>query len=178
MTPATEKSIFKSNFTVPEGSSYGEAIFLAKQLCCKVTSSLMFNPNLLCTRFWIKVWASKIAGCGFGGVGLNPPELWSGGTPVLFSGKFSEIRSISREGRKASRGNLASGCPGGGIQEAGVEDKLFFFFFFFSPLQRWKILERFQKTETSLLQLPPVPSPAAFSSSSSLFFFLLLLSVG
>lgn len=35
----------------------------------------MFNPNLLCTQFWIKVWASKIAGCGFGGAGLNPPEL-------------------------------------------------------------------------------------------------------
>ena len=135
MTPATEKSIFKSNFTVPEGSSYCEVIFLAKQLCCKVTSSLMFNPNLLCTRFWIKVWASKIAGCGFGGAGLNPPELWSGGTRVLVSGKFSEIWSISREGRKPSRGNLASGCPGGGIQEAGAEDQLFLFLFPFAEIE-------------------------------------------
>lgn len=91
------KVYIQKQFTVPQGSSYGEVIFFAKQLCFKVTSCLMFNPNLLCPQFGIKVWASKIAGCGFGGAGPRPPELWSRGGPPPDSGLHQVLRDPEQQ---------------------------------------------------------------------------------
>lgn len=91
----------------------------------------MFNPNLLCTQFGIKVGASKTVGCGFGGARLNLPELGSEGK---VSGKFSQIPS---SGQVSAGGSGWEGIfqrkLGFGVSwrrgrtEAGAEDKIFFF---------------------------------------------------
>lgn len=94
----------------------------------------MFNPNLVCTLFGIQVWASRIAGCGFGGACLNLPELGSEGTRILVLRKFSEILNSSRVSAALVRmgGNLAGetwlqGVLEEGCEEAGAEDRNFFF---------------------------------------------------
>lgn len=96
----------------------------------------MFNPNLLCTQFWIKAWASKIVGCGFGGACLNLPELGSEGTRILDLRKPSGILSSGRVSAVLVRtgGNLAGetwlqAVLEEGCSEAGAEDKIFFFSF-------------------------------------------------
>ena len=79
---------------------------------------------------------------------------------------FLSRESSLRSGASAERGgNLPEETWLRGVLEEGYKrlERRTSFFFFFSPLQRLRILERFQKTETSLLQLPPAPPPAAFS---------------
>lgn len=91
----------------------------------------MFNPNLLCTQFGIEVGASKIVSCVFGGARLNLPELGSEGK---VSGKFSWVPNSGRVGgagwggREPFRGNLASGCLGGGDARRPELRTRFFFF--------------------------------------------------
>lgn len=79
----------------------------------------MFNPNLLCAQFGIKVGASKIVGCGFGGARLNLPELGSEGK---VSGKFSWVPSSGAVGaeRVGVGGNLSEKARLWGVLEEGM----------------------------------------------------------